>query len=88
MVPNTENFEKRIQEIFMVSEKMKLSFIDIVAGDLHTEMGGYPAPEGKHAMPSCCNAMKKFYIVEKDEILHEPPKGQGATLFIRYRLPR
>jgi len=66
---------------------MGLTFIDIVSGDLHTEMGGYPAPEGKHAMPACCNAMKKFYIKNKDEILHEPPKGQGATLTIRYKLP-
>jgi 5-methylcytosine-specific restriction protein A len=49
-------------------------------------IGGYPGA-GKHRMPVCCEAMRS----EKragDEIVFEPPKGKGASLTIRYRLPR
>lgn len=38
-------------------------------------------------MPSCCQAMYHEQRAD-DEIISRPPKGKGATLTIRYRLPR
>ena len=61
------------------------NFVDIKSGDLHRVVGGYPGYN--HRMPICCNVMKKNmrYL---DQILDEPPKGFGASLVIRYKLPR
>jgi 5-methylcytosine-specific restriction protein A len=57
----------------------------INAGELHREVGGYP---GKgHRMKTCCLAL----IQEQrtgDQVIESPPKGSGASLSIRYRLPR
>lgn len=38
-------------------------------------------------MPTCCNVMYAA-MTQGDEVLRSPPKGKGANLFIRYRLPR
>ena len=40
-------------------------------------------PKKGHAMPTCCNVMKKM-MKGNDFIKHQPPKGNGATLEIRY----
>lgn len=60
---------------------MKVESIELVSGDIHRELGGYPGPD--HRMPSCCNAMKEL-MNSDDEILYSPKKGNGATLKIRY----
>ena len=59
--------------------------IDVRSGDLHKVVGNYPGPH--HRMPVCCNVMRQM-MVEGDEILEQPPKGNGANLVIRYHLPR
>lgn len=59
--------------------------ITIRAGDLHKALGGYPGPN--HRMPICCSAMYQAMDIG-DEIVKAPPKGRGANLYIRYRLPR
>jgi 5-methylcytosine-specific restriction protein A len=38
-------------------------------------------------MPMCCQAMYKLKRAS-DEIVSAPPKGKGASLTIRYLLPR
>lgn len=62
-------------------ENMKEEFIDLNSGLIHREVGGYPGR--KHRMPICCDVMKSF-MKEDDEILSSPPKGNGASLTIRY----
>ncbi len=59
--------------------------VEINAGELHRKVGDYPGPI--HIMPSCCDVM---YEERKagDRILSSPPKGRGASLTIRYKLPR
>ncbi len=59
--------------------------VEINSGELHRKVGGYPGPN--HIMYSCCSVM---YAEQKtsDKILTSPPKGRGASLTIRYRLPR
>jgi len=38
-------------------------------------------------MPVCCNVMLSE-MSNEDVIVSKPPKGQGASLVIRYKLPR
>ena len=54
-------------------------------GDLHEEVGGYPGSD--HRMPSCCSVMRGE-MASGDAVVHQPPKGDGANLVIRFRLPR
>lgn len=40
-----------------------------------------------HRMPVCCDGMRQE-MRPGDIVLDQPPKGKGATLLIRCRLPR
>ena len=82
-MPNTADFTKAIESRLRDAARKGTRHIDINAGDLHRELGGYPGPNA--SMPSCCNAM---YARQKpgDEVLARPPKGKGASLTIRYHL--
>jgi len=79
---NTETFRKVLQRVFA---EAKGSFVDVTSGDLHRLVGGYPGRS--HKMPVCCDVMRKA-MQSGDRILASPPKGRGATLTIRYVLPR
>jgi hypothetical protein len=60
---------------------------DISAGELHERVGGYPGKN--HRMPVCCGVMQGAFTPDiGDVILEEPPSGQGASLRIRYVVPR
>ena len=78
-------FEEALGKRFRSAQRSGLSFIDIVSGDLHRDVGGYPGPE--HRMPVCCSVMERE-VRPGDRVVSAPPKGKGATLTIRYRLPR
>jgi hypothetical protein len=59
--------------------------LDVNSGDLHRTVGNYPGDA--HRMPNCCAVMEAA-MEAGDEIVSTPPKGRGATLTIRYKLPR
>jgi len=59
--------------------------LDVKSGDLHREVGGYPAQD--HRMPLVCEVMKGE-MKPGDQIIVQPPSGKGAPLTIRYCLPR
>jgi hypothetical protein len=67
------------------ANKKELSHVDIRSGTLHTKVGAYPGPG--HSMPTCCNVMYSS-MRPGDEVREAPPKGRGANLVIRYKLPR
>jgi len=73
--------EDFIELILSKIENMEVNYIDLVSGDIHRELGGYPGRS--HSMPTCCKTMRKMMISD-DEVLFSPPKGNGATLKIRY----
>jgi len=81
--PTALDFQNALQEMLSFAEKEGKKHLAVVSGDLHRVVGGYPGPN--HRMPICCNVMKKMMQLG-DEILYEPPKGQGATLTIKYYL--
>jgi len=82
---STERFIEELLKLFQEASASGNSFLEITARELHRRVGGYPS--GKHRMPSCCEAMKRL-LQREDVILSQPPKGKGAGLRIRYKLPR
>ena len=83
--PNEKDFQGALDSFFASAQQKGESFVEIKSGDLHRSVGGYHGRS--HRMPLCCAVMKKN-MKEEDEILQQPPSGQGATLVIRFRLPR
>ena len=78
--PFVEALTARLQ----TAQKSGRTFLDVVSGDLHREVGGYPE---RNRMPVCCSVMERE-MGPGDRRVYAPPKGKGATLTIRYRLPR
>ena len=73
-----ELFEKYVDTAIA---SMQSDHIDIVSGDVHRAVGGYPG--NNHRMPVCCEVMYDR-MKGRDEVLAAPPKGKGATVKIRY----
>ncbi len=78
-------FRLALQCRFEEAGQRGLKFVDVNAGDLHREIGGYPGKS--HRMPTCCDVLRKSMQMG-DTVIAEPPKGKGASLTIRYRFPR
>ena len=85
MPPTARDFEIQLKKVLGSAEQQGKSSVDVTSGNLHRQLGGYPGRN--HRMPTCCMVMKRN-MGPKDEILRQPPSGQGATLVIRYKLPR
>jgi len=84
-MPTSFDFESALSRLFRRAEEDGRPYIDINSGELHRRVGGYPSRN--HRMPLCCDVMKKN-MQTGDQILEKPPKGKGASLTIRYKLPR
>jgi 5-methylcytosine-specific restriction protein A len=84
-MPTKEDFKTEIGNQLRHAELNGAKSIALNSGELHRKLGGYPGTN--HQMPSCCDAM---YDEQRagDEIVQKPPKGKGASLTIRYKLPR
>jgi 5-methylcytosine-specific restriction protein A len=85
MQPSSYDFQKELEKAFAEAYSMGRTNIDINSGELHRRVGGYPGRN--HRMPLCCEVLKKNMKMG-DQILEQLPKGKGASLTIRYRLPR
>ncbi len=83
--PTTKDFQSELDNVFASAQQKGKSFIEIKSGDLHRSVGGYPGRN--HRIPLCCGVMKRNMKPE-DQILRQPPSGEGATLIIRFKLPR
>ena len=84
-MPNSETFKNALGKIFDEAQRDGKKVVEVVSGVLHRSVGGYPGKD--HRMPACCNVMQSERK-HGDAIIYEPPKGKGATLRIRYKLPR
>ena len=78
-----QDFRTEVRGLMRGAQTASASFVDINSGQVHRAVGGYPGPN--HHLPVCCQVMKAD-IRTGDEVL--PPNGQGASLTIRYKLPR
>lgn len=79
---NADTFRNALKRILNES---KGSLVDVTSGELHRLLGGYPGKH--HNLTTCCNVMTKA-MQPGDRVLASPPGGRGATLKIRYVLPR
>lgn len=87
-MPTAEEFKTESHRMMFEAFKAGKDTVDINAGDLHRRVGDYPDPT-RHRMPVCCEVMKAAIALDAgDKVLQEPPRGQGASLSIRYVLPR
>ena len=82
---DASGFRNAIISILHRAENDGLTSVDIRSGDLHRRVGGYPGPY--HSMPTCCTVMRSV-MGANDQVIQSPPKGNGASLVIRYYLPR
>jgi len=82
-----DDFRDELYRITYEAAHQGSKYVDVNAGELHSGLGGYPGPD--HRVPICCKVMKAAMEPDYgDMILQEPPSGQGASLTIRYVLPR
>jgi 5-methylcytosine-specific restriction protein A len=82
---NRETFIRALHAIFGRETRNGQSSVVVRSGDLHRMVGGYPG--NNHRMPVCCAAMRAE-MREGDHIVRAPPRGNGANVYIEYRLPR
>lgn len=81
-MPTAQDFQIALKELFRNAGGQ---YIDINSGELHRKVGGYPGHN--HRMPVCCEVMYKN-MRGKDAVLEAPLSGKGASLTVRYVLPR
>jgi hypothetical protein len=84
-MPNTFEFKEALLAHFREAQQEGLREITITAGELHREVGGYPG--SSHRLPVCCSVLRQA-MLPGDEVVQAPPSGKGASLKIRYQLPR
>lgn len=85
-LPTREQFSQEIQKQFHEAELRGVPSITLSAGMIHRVLGGYPGLG--HQMPSCCDAMYAECDATRDHVVERPKNGRGASLTIRYALPR
>ena len=76
------DFQNHLNDILLSAKNKGFQFVDVKSGDLLKRVGAH-----NNRMSLCCSVMKNNMKIG-DIILHEPPSGQGASLIIRYKLPR
>ena len=87
-MPTKAEFSVEIHASLRRAELAGAKHLEVNAGELHRLLGGYPSENGmSHQMPSCCDAMQDEQRAG-DTVIASPPKGRGASLTIRYKLPR
>ena len=79
---NADTFRRGLRAVFDVA---KSRCVDVTSGELYRAVGGRTGKD--YRMATCCYVMKKA-MHPGDMILAQPPSGKGATLTIRYVLPR
>ncbi len=85
MPDSVYDFQKALDSVFASALADGRDSVEVVSGDLHRLVGGYPGHD--HRMPACCQVMKSN-MKPGDSVVAGPPSGQGASLAIRYRIPR
>ena len=83
--PTAAAFGAALAELFDEATRSGAKFIDVSGRDLHLLVGGYPGP--LHAMATCCSVLRST-MKDGDVVMAAPTMGVGASLRIRYALPR
>ena len=87
-MPRIQDFRSKLHTLLAQAEADGASRIEINSRQLHEEVGGYPPQSNRtHRMPTCCQALYGEMKLG-DQLITAPPKGKGATVTIRFKLPR
>ena len=78
-------FRVALSRRFQMAAEAGRRSLEIMARDLHREVGGYPG--SKHQMPLCCEIMEAE-MRKGDVVVTRPRVGYGARFVIRYQIPR
>lgn len=82
---NADAFRLALQEMFKAADNLGFVAVEVNSGRLHRKLGEYPG--SNHRMPVCCDVMRQE-MSAADKVVSEPESGQGASLVIRYVIPR
>lgn len=82
-LPTAKDFVTEIERIKIDARSNGEQFVEIISGEVHKNIGGYPS--NNHRMATCCTTMYSL-MQPGDEIIEAPPKGKGAYLKIKYYL--
>ncbi|WP_420147439.1 hypothetical protein [Spirosoma sp.] len=85
MPPTADDFSNALNSLLQQAQQAGQSHLVVNFGNLHRQVGSYPGQN--HRMPICCRVMRDART-EDDVILEAPPQGDGASLTIKYLLPR
>lgn len=83
--PKAADFRAQLRRDLQAAASRNKAFLDVVARQLHQVVGGYPSEHNR--MVACCKVMLSEMIAD-DRVLAAPPSRLGASLVIRYVLPR
>jgi len=85
MAPKADDFRAELRRLLKKAEDLGFVAVDINSGNLHRMVGGYPGPD--HRMPTCCDVMYSE-MSAKDERVSQTESTLGASVVVRYYLPR
>lgn len=85
MTASSSEFRDSLQSLLETAEGLGFVAVDVNSGNLHRKVGGYPGQD--HRMPICCDVMYNA-MGTGDEIVAQPESGKGASVVVRYKLPR
>lgn len=85
MTQSTKDFREELRSVLRQAAQLGLVAVDVNAGNLHRRLGGYPGTD--HRMPACCEALSSE-MGPKDKVVEQPDAGRGASVTIRFMLPR
>lgn len=60
-MPTASDFRTLLEQKLRLAQIQGYTYIDITAGELHRELGGYP--NSNHRMSTCCDVMRQHMRV-------------------------
>lgn len=78
-------FDREIHAQLSRAQEQGRAHIEINAGELHRQLGGYPGPS--HRISVACSALRAA-MQDGDSVSFEPPQESGAALTVRYAVAR
>lgn len=82
-MPTKDEFRDELRSRLHQAQESGESELTVNCGAIHRAVGGYPGAHQQIA--SCCEVMREE-IRPGDEVIADAPRG--ASLIVRYRLPR
>lgn len=84
--PTAGEFRAALHWRFYRAECGGANRVEVTAGDLYRETGAHP--DDTDGMRSCCLVMRSEMLTDVDSVVSETGDGRGASLTIRYKVPR